>query len=57
MKNIDLWELLSEKKAKGGHRIHAVWTKGHAGNDLNEQCNKIAQAEAKKCLFQLLGVK
>lgn len=56
MANVDLWQALTEKKVAGKHHIHAVWMKGHAGNDLNERCNRIAQAEAKKCLFQLLGV-
>jgi ribonuclease HI len=46
VKNKDLWERLLELS-----QIHTVdwdWTKGHAGHDLNERADKLANTEARK---------
>lgn len=46
VKNKELWERLLELS-----RTHAVdwdWTKGHAGHDLNERADRLANAEARK---------
>ena len=40
VKNIDLWErLLAAKKP---HEVTFHWVKGHAGNPLNERCDRMA---------------
>ena len=44
--NPDLWERLLE--LTDVHRVKCAWTKGHAGNEYNERCDSIAQAEADK---------
>lgn len=41
-KNLDLWEEL--KKAAQGKKVSWFWVKGHAGNDLNEVCDRLATA-------------
>jgi len=40
VKNIDLWKRLL--KAKEPHRVSFVWVKGHAGEELNERCDRLA---------------
>jgi ribonuclease HI len=45
VKNRELWEKLLELT-----KIHVVtwdWTKGHAGHDLNERCDRLANAQAR----------
>jgi ribonuclease HI len=45
VKNRELWEKLLELT-----QIHVVtwdWTKGHAGHDLNERCDRLANAQAR----------
>jgi ribonuclease HI len=45
VKNKDLWERLLELT-----KLHVVtwdWTKGHAGHDLNERCDRLANAQAR----------
>jgi ribonuclease HI len=45
VKNRELWERLLELT-----NVHAVtwdWTKGHAGHDLNERCDRLANAQAR----------
>lgn len=44
--NQDLWQRL--EAAAESHDITWQWVKGHAGNPLNERCDEIAEAEAKK---------
>ena len=45
VKNADLWkELLT---VIGKRKIDFTWVKGHAGNPLNEQCDKMAVEAAK----------
>lgn len=47
VKNLDLWFQLielSEKPAK----LEWVWAKGHAGNPLNEEADRLARSEAEK---------
>lgn len=44
--NPELWErLLSLCDV---HHVSFEWTRGHAGHEYNERCDKIAQAEAEK---------
>ena len=40
VKNPDLWKRLL--KAAKPHSIEWIWVKGHAGNELNERCDKLA---------------
>lgn len=40
VKNVDLWKRLLA--AKEQHRVSFIWVKGHAGEDLNERCDKLA---------------
>ena len=41
--NPDLWEELLELTAK--HEMHYHWVKGHADNEYNERCDRIAVRE------------
>lgn len=44
VKNVDLWKrLLAAAKQ---HEVTWVWVKGHAGNPLNERCDKLATSAA-----------
>lgn len=38
--NIDLWEKILELDEK--HKIEYIWVKGHAGNEYNEKCDRLA---------------
>ena len=40
VKNVDLWKRLLA--AKEAHRVSFIWVKGHAGEDLNERCDRLA---------------
>ena len=40
VRNVDLWKRLLA--AKESHRVSFVWVKGHAGEELNERCDKLA---------------
>lgn len=42
--NVDLWERLLE--AARPHTIRWIWVKGHAGNPMNERCDRLATAAA-----------
>ena len=42
--NIDLWQRLLD--AASPHEIRWIWVKGHAGNPLNERCDKLATQAA-----------
>ena len=44
VKNIDLWKRLL--KAKEQHKVNFIWVKGHAGEEINERCDKLATAAA-----------
>ncbi len=44
VKNDDLWK--EYIKVSDIHEIKGTWVKGHAGHIENEQCDKIAKAEA-----------
>jgi len=47
--NIDLWQELVELTENSN--VHFRWVKGHAGNALNERCDRLAVDSAKqKCL-------
>ena len=40
LKNPDLWERLYALCET--HKVSFIWVKGHAGNDYNERCDKLA---------------
>lgn len=42
--NQDLWQALDA--ALGRHRVHWVWTKGHASHADNNRCDELARAAA-----------
>ena len=42
--NVDLWERLL--KAMEPHDVTWIWVKGHAGNPINERCDKLATSAA-----------
>lgn len=44
--NIDLWQELI--KLIAGGNVHLHWVKGHAGNVLNERCDRLAVRSARK---------
>ncbi len=44
--NIDLWEKLLPLLAR--HTLHYIWVKGHAENEYNNRCDKLAVAESQK---------
>lgn len=46
VKNVDLWQRLLELKSK--HQITFIKVKGHADNEYNNRCDKIAVDEYKK---------
>lgn len=46
VKNVDLWEeYLAQSKA---HKVETYWVKGHNGHKENEECDRIAKAQAYK---------
>lgn len=44
--NVDLWQQLLPQLAR--HQVHLHWVKGHAENEKNNRCDKLAVAESKK---------
>lgn len=44
LKNKDLWKRLYG--AAGLHKVTFVWVKGHADNELNERCDRLATSAA-----------
>ena len=44
VKNPDLWKEFIE--VSNGHKLKAIWVKGHAGHKENEICDTIAREEA-----------
>ncbi len=44
--NVDLWEKLLSLLER--HTLHYHWVKGHAENEYNNRCDKLAVAESKK---------
>jgi ribonuclease HI len=50
VKNQDLWEALDA--ARGAHRIHWRWVKGHSGNEGNERVDQLAN----EAIDALLGI-
>ena len=44
--NVDLWEILLPLLAR--HEVTWHWVKGHAENEKNNRCDKLAVAESKK---------
>lgn len=45
-KNEDLWR--EYIRVANGHKITAIWVKGHAGHPQNEACDSLARGEAQK---------
>ena len=45
VKNADLWQALLD--AAKPHRVEWTWVKGHAGNPMNERCDKLAVQSAR----------
>ena len=43
-KNADLWQRFLKSYRK--HKVKFIWVKGHAGNPLNERCDRLAVAAA-----------
>lgn len=41
VKNVELWSALWD--LSGSLRLHWVWVKGHAGNEMNERCDFLVQ--------------
>jgi ribonuclease HI len=48
LKNIDLWKELDSLLQK--HRVAVNWVKGHAENEYNNRCDRLAVAERDKFL-------
>ena len=46
VKNPDLWK--EYIKVSQGHKIDAIWVRGHDGHIENERCDKLARDEAQK---------
>ncbi|MCX7759815.1 MAG: ribonuclease HI [Hydrogenothermaceae bacterium] len=46
LKNVELWQKLD--RLRKVHKINPIWIKGHSGDPLNEECDKIAKKEAEK---------
>jgi ribonuclease HI len=46
VKNLELWQKLSELSTK--HDLHWVKIEAHTGEKFNEECDRIARAEASK---------
>ena len=46
VKNVELWKRLVE--LTGAHQVNFVKVKGHADNENNNRCDKLARAEIKK---------
>lgn len=44
VKNPELWKAYI--KASQGHKVKAIWVRGHDGHEENERCDKIAKDEA-----------
>ncbi len=53
VKNVDLWQRL--EAAAAGHTIDWAWTKGHAGDPLNERADELASQAIKDGVAQLNG--
>ena len=46
VKNKELWQQLDEIVQT--KKIHWVWVKGHAGNEMNERCDELARCAAEQ---------
>ena len=44
VQNQDLWQALDEAVSR--HSVSWSWVKGHAGDEMNERCDKLARAAA-----------
>ncbi len=40
MKNVELWQALDEAMQR--HKVSWHWVKGHAGHDMNERADQLA---------------
>jgi ribonuclease HI len=50
VKNQDLWEQLEQ--AAGRHEVEWKWVRGHAGNEMNELCDRLAKEALESGLNQ-----
>ena len=48
VKNRDLWEALDEQLQLRRAEVTFCWVKGHAGQEYNERCDRLAKGEAMK---------
>ena len=53
VKNPELWNQLDKLVAARLHGVVFTWTKGHAGNSLNEEADRVANAEAAKAAIRV----
>ena len=53
VKNIDLWQRLLA--AAAGHRVEWRWVRGHAGDAMNEQADRLATAAREALIGQGAG--
>lgn len=44
VKNFDLWQDIL--KLSRTHKLHFIWVKGHASNDLNNRCDEFAKQQS-----------
>jgi len=44
--NVELWEELMREMKR--HKVEYVWVKGHAENEFNNRCDKLAVMESRK---------
>jgi len=51
VKNDDLWKLLDEARLR--HEVDWRWVKGHAGHDLNERADELANRGMRQMLGEL----
>ena len=51
--NRDLWQMLYDVTTAGHHIVHFEKVQGHAGNEYNERCDKIAREQAAKAKEEL----
>jgi ribonuclease HI len=51
-KNVDLWQRLLEQMER--HQVELNWVKGHAGTELNEAVDQLANAAIKNAAAMLI---
>jgi ribonuclease HI len=51
VKNPDLWKEYIE--VSKGHKVHAIWVRGHDGHEENERCDILAKEAAQEAKYSL----